>query len=406
MKRVRRGRAATGGHAPGRYCAAMTHNADLRRRGERVLPRGNSRATLYVPPAPPYAVAGEGAIVTDADGHRLIDCNNNYTSLVHGHAHPELVAAAVAAMQRGTAFGLPTEAEIALAELLTERFGRSMRWRFANSGSEAVMMALRAARAHTGRALVVRLDGAYHGTYDQVVGREPGVPDAVRAMTVSVPQDDTPAVERAFRAHGDRIAAVLVDLMPNRAGLRPLSPGFVEALQREAAAIGALVIVDEVITYRLGLGGLQAAYQLEPDLTVLAKVIGGGFPVGAVGGRADVMACFDPERPEPIHWGGTFSANPVSMAAGVAAMTLYDRPVVDALNHRGDALRAALAEDGVQVTGRGSLLRLFPEDSEKAWWALYGAGVLVSSNGLMALSTAMTDAHLDAVRDAVVSVLG
>ncbi len=384
----------------------MTRSTDLRRRGEQVLPRGNSRATLYVPPAAPYARAGAGAYVTDADGRRLLDCNNNYTSLVHGHAHPEVTAAAVSAIQSGTAFGLPTEAEIDLAELLTGRFGRSMRWRFANSGSEAVMMAVRAARAYTGRDLVVRLAGAYHGTYDQVVGSaEPGVPGEVRAMTIQVEPDDEEGLARAFGSHGERIAAVLVDLMSNRAGLRPLSPSFVAMVRREAQAAAALVIVDEVITYRLAVGGLQASYGLEPDLTVLAKVIGGGFPVGAVGGRAEVMACFDPERPEPIHWGGTFSANPVSMVAGARAMRLFDGAAVDVLNERGDRLRAELGDAGIEVSGRGSLLRLFPEDIEKAWWALYGAGVLVSTNGLMALSTAMTDDDLATVRDAVVSVL-
>lgn len=385
----------------------MPPHDELRRRGARVLPPGNSRASLYVPPSPPYAVAGGGAVVTDAEGRRLIDCNNNYTSLVHGHARPEVVAAAVAAMQQGSAFGLPTEAEIELAEALTRRFDRDLRWRFANSGTEAVMMAVRAARTHTGRDLVVRLDGAYHGTYDQVVGaREPGVPEAVRAMTLAVPQDDEAALVAAFRAHGERVAAVLVDLMPNRAGLRPLSPSFVAAVQREAAASGALVIVDEVITFRLGVAGLQSAYGLAPDLTVLAKIIGGGFPVGAVGGRADVMACFDPGRPEPIHWGGTFSANPVSMAAGAAAMALYDEAVADALNRRGEALRGALADAGVEVAGRGSLLRLFLDDGGTAWWEIYRAGVLVSSNGLMALSTAMTDEDLETVRAAVVAVLG
>lgn len=385
----------------------MTRNDVLRGRGARVLPRGNSRATLYVPPAPPYAVAGQGAVITDADGHQLVDCNNNYTSLIHGHARREVVAAAVSALEHGSAFGLPTEAEIALAELLTARFGRPMQWRFSNSGSEAVMMAVRAARAHTGRDLVVRIAGAYHGTYDQVVdSREPGVPDAVRAMTISVPQDDEAALAGVFRSHGEQVAACLIDLMPNRAGLRPLSPSFVEAVRRESEGAGALVIVDEVITFRLGEAGLQAAYGLVPDLTVLAKVIGGGFPVGAVGGRPDVMVCFDPEQPEPIHWGGTFSANPVTMAAGTAAMILYDEAAVDELNRRGDALRATLVDAGVQVTGRGSLLRLLADDPDKAWWALYGAGVLISTNGLMALSTAMTDDHIEAVRTAVVSVLG
>lgn len=385
----------------------MAGNEELRRRGARVLPRGNSRATLHVPPAPPYAQRGLGAEVTDADGHRLIDCNNNYTSLVHGHAHPGVMAAARAALEQGTAFGMPTESEVVLAELLTERFSRPMRWRFANSGTEAVMMALRAARAYTGRDLVLRLDGAYHGTYDQVVGaREPGVPDAVRAMTVSIPQDDEAAAVAVFRSHGPRMAAVLVDLMPNRAGLCPLSASFVDTLAAEAKEVGALVIADEVITYRLDPAGMQARYELEPDLTVLAKIIGGGFPVGAVGGREDVMDCFDPERPEPIRWGGTFSANPVTMAAGAAAMRLYDAGAVDALNVRGDSLRRALTDAGISVSGQGSLLLLTTEDPHKAWWALYGAGVLVSPNGLMALSTAMTDEHLERVRAAIVRELG
>lgn len=372
-----------------------------------MLPRGNSRATLYVPPAPPYAVRGEGAFVTDADGQRLIDCNNNYTSLVHGHAHPSVVAAAVEAVRRGSAFGLPVEGEISLAELLTSRFGRPMQWRFANSGSEAVMMALRAVRAFTGRDLVVRIAGAYHGTYDQVVAPgEPGVPAEVRAATIVVPQDDEQAMADAFASHGERIAAVLVDLMPNRAGLQPLQPSFVETLRREANGAGALLVVDEVITFRLGPAGLQEAYGLEPDVTVLAKIIGGGFPVGAVGGKREVMSCFDPERPVPIHWGGTFNANPVTMAAGVAAMERYDSAAIDALNRRGDALRDALHEAGVAVSGRGSLMRLFADDPVKAWWELYAKGVLVSGNGLMALSTAMTDEDLDTVGAAVRSVLG
>ncbi len=187
------------------------------------------------------------------------------------------------------------------------------------------MMAVRAARAHTGRDPVVRLDGAYHGTYDQVVGAgEPGVPEAVRALTLEVPQDDEPALVQAFRAHGERIAAVLVDLMPSRAGLRPLSPSFVAAVQREAAASGALVIVDEVITFRLGVAGLQSAYGLAPDLTVLAKIIGGGFPVGAAGGRADFMACFDPGRSEPIHWGGTFSGQSLALVREQRCVGCHD----------------------------------------------------------------------------------
>jgi len=379
-------------------------NETLARRAAAVLPRGNSRATIFVPPSPPYARRGEGAMITDADGRRVIDCNNNYTSLVHGHAHPAVVAAAVEAASHGSAFGLPTEQEIILAEQLNGRFDRPMRWRFANSGTEAVMMAVRAARAFTGRELVVRLRGAYHGTYDQLVGPgEPGVPQPAREATIVIQQDDEEALCAAFRSNGERIAAVLLDLMPNRAGLRELTRSFVSAARREADAAGALVIADEIITFRLGVGGLQESYGLEGDLTTLAKVIGGGFPVGAVGGRPDVMSVFDPSRPEPIHWGGTFNANPVTMAAGAAALALYGATEVEALNKRGDALRERLGEGGLDVTGRGSLLGL-TLDSE-AWWELYRRGVLVSPNGLVALSTAMTDEHLDTVASAILAVL-
>ena len=382
-------------------------NDELSRRAARVMPRGSSRATLYVPPAAPYAVRGEGAVVTDADGHQVIDVNNNYTSLVHGHAHPGVTAAAGNAAACGSAFGLPTEAEVALAEQLDARFGRDLRWRFANSGSEAVMMALRAARAFTGRELVVRLAGAYHGTYDQVVApEEPGVPRPAREATVLVPQDDEAALHEAVQVHGERVAAVLVDLMPNRAGLRPVSRAFAEAVRREADSVGALVVVDEIITYRLGLAGLQADYGLQADVTTLAKIIGGGFPVGAVGGRPEVMACFDPERARGIHWGGTFSANPVTMAAGSAALAAYGPDEIEALNRRGEALRARLAQAGLEVTGRGSLLRVFPDDPTGAWWELYRRGVLVSVNGLIALSTAMTDEQLDTVGVTILSVLG
>ena len=188
---------------------ASLENEALARRARSVLPRGNSRATLYVPPAPPYAVRGEGAVVTDADGHRVIDCNNNYTSLIHGHAHPDVTRAAIEAAQAGSAFGLPTKSEIALAEILSTRFGRPLLWRFANSGSEAVMMAMRAARAFTGRELVVRFAGAYHGTYDQVVAAdEPGVPHSARDATIVVPQGDEVALRESFQLHGERIVAV------------------------------------------------------------------------------------------------------------------------------------------------------------------------------------------------------
>jgi glutamate-1-semialdehyde 2,1-aminomutase len=385
--------------------AASTPAAALPDRARRVLPGGNTRSTLFVPPHPPYAVSGRGCLVTDTTGHQVIDCNNNYTALLHGHAHPELVAAATEAIATGSAFGLPTESEVVCAELLRLRTGLP-RWRFCNSGSEAVMMAVRGARAATGRDLIVRFAGSYHGTYDAVVDpAAPGVPAGVAGTVVALPQGDRDAFEQVMASHGQEIAAVLIDLMPNRAGLRPADPGFVELVRQRPRQHGVLLIVDEVITLRLEVGGLHQRYGLDPDLVTVGKVVGGGFPVGGVGGRTEILDSFNPLSDGPVAWGGTFSANPVSMRAGVAALRMFDAAQMVALNARGDRLRTELAERGVAVAGSGSLIRLMFADPVAAWWRLYERGVLTATNGLIALSTVMTDDDVDAVRDAVVDAV-
>jgi len=377
----------------------------LPERARRVIPGGNTRTTLFVPPHPPYAVTGRGCRVTDTTGHQVIDCNNNYTALLHGHAHPELVAAATEAIAEGSAFGLPTESEVVCAELLRGRTGLP-RWRFCNSGSEAVMMAVRGARAATGRDLLVRFSGSYHGTYDAVVDPTArGVPVGVAGTVVVLPQGDRAAVEQVMVSRGHEIAAVLLDLMPNRAGLRPADPAFVDLVRQLTQRHGALLIADEVITLRLEVGGLHQRYGLEPDLVTVGKVVGGGFPVGGVGGRTEVLDSFNPLSDGPVAWGGTFSANPVTMRAGAAALRLFDAAQVDALNARGDRLRTGLAERGVAVAGSGSLLRLMLRNPVDDWWRLYERGVLTGTNGLIALSTVMTDDDVDAVRDAVLDAL-
>lgn len=378
--------------------------SDLAARARTVLPGGNTRTTVYVPPAAPYAAAGSGCVLTDADGHRLIDCNNNYTALVHGHAHPNIVAAASAVIATGTAFGLPTRWEVLLGETLRRRLPGMDLWRFANSGTEAVMMAVRLARAATGRDLVLRFKGSYHGTYDDVVDADrPGITGASASTTVVVPVDDAAAFTEAMDACGDRLACVLIDLMPNRAGLRPVSEPFARLVRARTREAGALLVVDEVITFRLASGGLQQRYGIAPDVTVLGKIIGGGFPVGAVGGRAEVMEVFDPGRQSSVSWGGTFSANPVSMAAGAAALDLYDAEAIERLNAAGDALRTRLTDAGLTAAGLGSLLRVFP--TAEQWWELYRRRVLVSTNGLIAVSTAMTDRDVRTVEHALTDVL-
>lgn len=372
-------------------------NADaLYERALSCLPGGNSRSTLFVPPHPPYAARGEGAVLTDVDGHELIDLQNNYTSLVHGHAFGPAIEAAGLAMQAGPSVGLPTQSEVELAELLAQRMPWAPSWRFANSGTEAVMIALRGARAATGRDGFLRFAGCYHGTYDAVVQEGArGVPPAAHKDVLSVPVGDTEAFTSALEKHGESLAAVLLDILPNRAGMRPPDPDFILTVREQTQRRGILLIVDEVITFRLATGGLQQEYGIEADLVTLGKLIGGGFPVGALGGSAEVMAVFDPHLDDAVGHGGTFSANPVTMSAGLASLRALDGGAIERINRLGDRLREKLASQGHTVTGRGSLLRLHPADPTRLWWELYERGVLISANGLACMSTPMDDATVE-----------
>jgi glutamate-1-semialdehyde 2,1-aminomutase len=369
---------------------------ELYARAVECLPGGNSRTTLFVSPHPPYAAHGEGCLLVDADGHELLDLQGNYTALVHGHARTEIVEAAIEAVRDGSSFSLPTSHEVALAEELRRRVPSGERWRFTNSGTEAVMMALRLARLATGRSLVLRFDGCYHGTYDGALMPDtPGVPDAVSDQVISVPVGNAEAVTVALEQHGDRIACVLFDAMPNRAGLVPASHEFVRFLREQTERRGILLLLDEVITFRVAVGGIQSEYGLKPDLTTLGKVIGGGFPIGAFGGRADVMDLLDPRTAGHLVHGGTFSANPVSMRAGLASLELLTGSEIDRINGLGDRIRRELGDQGWKVTGWGSLLRIHVDDPAALWWRLYGAGVMIAANGLAAVSTAIDDADID-----------
>lgn len=408
------------------------------------LPGGNSRTTVFMAPHPIYAARGEGCRVWDVDGNVFIDCINNFTSLIHGHAHPRLVEAATRQIALGTAFGLPTESEIDLAELLASRLPAVDQLRFANSGTEAVMMALKAARAFTGRPKIAKCEGAYHGAYDYAeVSLDPtpdawgrnapvsvayarGTPENVLADVVAIPFNDAEAAVSLIREHGAELAGVLVDPMPNRAGLVPADKAYLEALRAVTRETGALLIFDEVITFRLGYHGAQGLWGIDPDLTTLGKIMGGGFPVGAIGGRAEVMTVFDPRHGKPaLPHGGTFSANPVTMRAGLAAMELLDEAAFRHLDALGDAVRdginRAFRKHGVpgRAVGLGSLLKIhFSEREIRDYRSAYvteqearrqavfnrgllNRGILAAGYGLMALSTPMTSAETDTIVAAV-----
>ncbi len=398
-------------HSPSSHSASSpggTPQADaLYERALRALPGGNTRTTVFVPPHPPYALRGEGWRVFDVDGRELVDLQCNYASLVHGHAFAPAVQAAARALGEGAAFGLPTSTEVELAELLAARVPWAERWRFAGSGSEAVMMAVRAARAASGRPGVLRFAGCYHGSWDAIVAPgAPGVTDGAQRDTVTVPVGDEHAFVAALEQHGERLACVLLDLMPNRAGLRPADAAFARLVREQCTRRGIALILDEIITFRLGVGGLQEHYGIEGDLVTLGKLIGGGLPIGAIGGRTRWMEVFDPRRPDAVAHGGTFSANPVALGAGIASVHALDAAAIARIDALGERLRAGLRELGCTVTGRGSLAKLHVEDQVGLWWRLYRAGVLIANGGLLCVSTPMDEAVIDRALDGFAQALG
>ena len=415
------------------YPDSSSQSFALNQRARQSLPGGNTRTTVYMKPYPIYAARGLGCRVWDVDGTERIDCINNFTAAIHGYAHPAILRAAEEQLGLGTAFGLPTSSEIELAELLTARVTSVERCRFVNSGTEAVMSAIKAARAYTGRPKIAKCEGAYHGTYDYAevsldsppetwnaetppsVAYAKGTPRGVTGDVVVIPFNDVDAAARILRDQAGELAAILLDPMPNRAGLVPAERDYVQALRAIATEIGALLIFDEVICFRLGFHGAQALWGIAADLTAFGKIIGGGFPVGAIGGRADVMAVFDPSNGKPpLPQGGTFSANPMSMRCGIAAMNLLDASAYRHLEDLGARVRAgidaAFMSLGVQgqTTGMGSLIKVHltrarvrdyrsarptPELSRKYEAfaaALLNEGLLIAPDGLMALSTPMT----------------
>jgi len=379
----------------------------LYERALRSLPGGNARSTLFVAPHPPYAARGEGCEIVDVEGRRVIDLQNNYTALIHGHAFEPVTSAAARALGEGAAFGLPTLAEIELAECLAERVGWAEQWRFAVSGTEAVMMAVRAARAATGRDGLLRFANCYHGGWDAVVRRgSHGVPAAAQGDVLTLALGDGDAFVAALDEHEGRLAAVLIDLMPNRAGLQPLEEPFVRLVREQTQRRGIALIVDEVITFRLAPGGLHSLYGVEGDYITLGKMIGGGLPVGAIGGRREYMDVFDPRRPDAVAQSGTFSANPVTMRAGLAALRSFGAADIERIDAFGERLRRGLRERGWSVAGRGSLLRISSQDPTGLWWRLYEAGVLIAGNGLVCTSTPMDERTIEQVLDAFDRVAG
>ena len=342
------------------------------RRARRSIPGGvNSpvRAFRAVGGHPILIRRARGSWLEDIDGNRFVDYVGSWGPLIFGHAHPAIVAAVAAAAKRGTTYGAPTEGETELAELIRSGFPRMDRVRLVSSGTEACMSALRLARAFTGRSKVVKFTGCYHGHADLLLVQagsgaatfgSPTSPGVESESTMVLPYNDASAFTRAMKRMGKKIAAVIVEPVAGNMGVVPPLMGFLESLREETRRAGALLIFDEVITgFRLGWGGAQKLLGIEPDLTTLGKIIGGGLPLAAFGGRREIMGLLSPEG--PVYQAGTLSGNPVAVAAGLAQLRRLksDLSIYRRLDSMAAALEAPFLDRGLTVNRVGSMMTVF-----------------------------------------------
>ena len=431
------------------YRAFSPASEKLSQRARTVFPGGDTRSSAHYAPYPLGIAEAGGCRMRDFDGHEILDFMNNFTSLIHGHAHPDVVAAVQRQVAQGSAYAAPNDDQIEFAELMAERVPSIEQLRFTSSGSEATLMAIRAARAFTGRQKLVKVEGGYHGSYDHAevsmiprpgeagpieaprpVPLEASIADSALADVIPIPYNQPEIARARIEAHADEIAAVIVEPILGSLGMLPAERDFLQALRSASESAGALLILDEVISFRLGFGGAQERLGIRPDLTALGKIIGGGLPIGAVGGRRDVMESFDPARRQGVWHASTFSGNPLSMAAGLAALEDLTPEAIERIDGLGARLREgfdqAFRGAGVhgQATGSGSLVQLHLTDrvlrnardtlaglgeaGRAAQWlqlSLLRHGVFLSPRGMCCVSTAHDEAAIDTAVAALEAVL-
>ncbi len=412
----------------------------------KVMPGGTTRTTTYFAPYPLYIERGRGCDVWDVDGTRRLDFICNYSALILGHAHPKVTAAIQAQAERGTAFAAANPVEVQLAQELCRRIPSLEMVRFTNSGTEATMFAMRLARAFTGRRKIARVEGGYHGTHDFAeVSTRPlleragppdapvavpdsiGTPASVVAETIVLPFNNAAGVERILTRHRNEVAAVIIEPIIGAGGVIPAEPEFLRGLRRLTEDLGILLIFDEVISLRVAPGGAQELYGVRPDLTTMGKIIGGGLPVAAFGGRADIMELLDPRRPESMPHGGTYNGHPLGMAAGLATLRELTPEVYADLSRKGDWVRSRLRERfeahdvAAQVTGIGSLFNVhftsLPVRDHRAtrtanqqmhrdfFLGLINNGILLAPRAMGAIPTPAGDAELEQLVDAAERVI-
>ena len=425
-----------------RYVASTPTSGELQGEAEKYLPGGSSRGTAYVSPYPIFVERGEGHYIHDVDGNRYLDFMLNATSLIMGHAHPEITRALSEQAARGVAFSGPTAVQVRLAELLCERIPSIELVRFTSSGTEATLNAIRVARAYTGKHGIAKFEGGYHGSHEYAsisvhpsaeqldpdgptaVPEFPGMPPSVLEGVVVLPYNDLAACEAILGERHQDLACVIMEAVVSNFGYAPAEIGFLRGMRDLTRDLGMLLIFDEVQSLRISPGGAQEMFGVEPDLTALGKIIGGGMPAGAFGGRRDIMSLFDPSRgDDAIPHAGTFNANPMTMVAGEATMRHLTDDVYERMNRLGGILRAKLQavfdemDMSVQVTGLASFFGIHFTDSpvtdyrsmlagdqqmtRALFIGLLNEGILLQQSCAGSLSTLTTEAHVDGLVDAV-----
>jgi len=418
-----------------RYMQRTPKSQAHNEKAKQFMPGGDTRSIAYYAPYPFFAEKGSGCYLYDVDGNEYIDFVNNMTSLIHGHAHPHVMAAICRQTEKGTTHGLPVEAQYKLAELLCRRIPSVEAIRFNNTGSEATMFCMRAARAYTGKDGILKMDGGYHGCHDFVqvntmpdltatdkprVQPNKGIPAGVAGHIFVAPFNDLDAAEQILKANRDKIAAIMLEPMLGAGGGIGPQAGYLKGLRELADRYDVLLIFDEIISYRLHEGGLQAMADVKPDLTALGKIIGGGLPIGAFGGRKEIMDLFDPNKPAAVDHSGTFSGNAITMAAGFANLEIYPQKEIDRINALGvrlaDGLRSAIRQAGYTgaTRGIGSLTGVAFTDkplinskavflSVMPWFELMhyvhlemlNRGIYFMHRGMFVVSTPMTPKEID-----------
>jgi|CZKG01.1.fsa_nt_gi glutamate-1-semialdehyde 2,1-aminomutase len=394
-------------------------------RARRYMVRGITRGWGYHRPYPIVGARGEGPYLFDLDGNRYVDLANNGLSLIHGHAFPPVVAAVKAAVERGSGWLVASEEQIDFAQLLCERIEVFERVRFTNSGTESGMLAMKVARAFTGRQAVLKAIDGFHGSFDDL---EVGLYDRpeIPGRVYLAPFGDAEAFERKLAEHGDEIAAVVLEPLMFSGLVTTAPPGFLQRVQEAARRAGALFVLDDCLMLRLAYGGSAERYSLDPDLTFLGKFIGGGLPMGVLGGRSEIMEVLDPHRPEPLYHGGSFNGNLLSSVAGRVSLEHFTAETITAMDARAGSLRAALVAEAdalglpLSVVGDGSVLGAYVTDTlerhdgnnfnageptQLLHLAALTHGVLMGPGGEIALSSVTAGKALDSAHEGLIRAL-